>query len=297
VHRQRFLTGITAALALPFASLETRAASDVASELAAIEARTQGRLGVHAIDTQTRTTLAYRAHERFAMCSTFKFLLVAAVLSRVDRGAEQLGRRIAYGEADLLAYAPVARQHLRDGFMTVEEFCRAAMELSDNTAANVLLRTIGGPHGVTHYARSLGDVVTRLDRTEPSLNSAIPGDPRDTTTPAAMAHDMKALLLGTALSAASRRNLTQWMANCRTGLDLLRQGFPAAWRVADKTGSGGPNNAAGDSDTRNDIAIVWPTARRPILVAAYLTGCALPAVRRDAALADVGHVVHAALTA
>jgi beta-lactamase class A len=175
--------------------------------------------------------------------------------------------------------------------MTVSGLCEAAIEYSDNTAANLLLHTLGGPGAVTHYARSLGDAYTRLDRMEPELNTSIPGDPRDTTTPAAMAADMRNILLGTALSQASRALLRMWLVNCRTGLECLRAGIPKSWSAGDKTGMGGAHNAFGDSETRNDIAIIWPPARRPLIVAAYLTGAQVPAAQRDAALASVGRAV------
>ncbi len=165
------------------------------------------------------------------MCSTFKVLLVGAVLRRVDAGTEHLDRRVTYGPDDLLDYAPVTRAHLHVGFMGVGALCAAAIEVSDNTAATLLLQGVGGPPVVTGFTRSLGDTVTRLDRTEPNLNSAIPGDPRDTTTPEAMAEDLRTMLVGRALSRASR-------------------------------------SALGASSTRNDVAVLRPPHRRPILVTA-----------------------------
>src|SRR5262249_382697 len=148
--------------------------------------------------------IAYRPREHFAMCSTHKFLSTAAVLAQVDRGRLSLDRQVPYSRAELLGYAPVTKQHVEAGSMTVDALCAAAIEWSDSTAAKLLLKLIDGPDGWTHYARSLGDTVSRLDRTEPGLNSAIPGDIRDTTTPGAMNHDLDAVLLGTALSEASR---------------------------------------------------------------------------------------------
>ncbi len=180
--RIEFLTGAAAAVAS--AVLPT-------SALAALEGRYGGRLGVAAVNTANGERIVHRAQERFPMCSTFKLLAVSAVLSRVDAGTIQLDRHITYGKADLLEYAPVTRAHVSSGYMTLQALCEAAIEYSDNTAANLLLRTIGGPPSVTAYARSLGDDMTRLDRNEPSLNTAIPGDERDTTTPAAMSADLQ----------------------------------------------------------------------------------------------------------
>lgn len=283
---------------MPFASavpLRAVAAGDVTKRIAAIEARTGGRLGVAALDTAGARSITYRAHERFPMCSTFKLLAAGAVLARVDRGEERLDRRIAYGTADLLAYAPVAKAHAAQGFMTVEALCAAAVTMSDNTAANLLLRTLGGPAGVTHFARSLGDAVTRLDRTEPTLNTGLPGDPRDTTAPAAMAANLHALVLGNGLTPASRARLTGWLVGNRTGDDLVRAGVPAGWRVGDKTGLGGATNAHGDSSTRNDVAIAWPPHRAPLIMAVYLTQVTVAAQAREAAIADVARAVVTAL--
>jgi beta-lactamase class A len=252
--------------------------------LAAIEAKVGGRLGVYALDVASGRTLAHRAGERFAMCSTFKAMAVAALLNRVDAGKETLDRFIRFGEADLLSYAPVAKAHLAAGGMSLADMCQAAIEYSDNTAANAILAAIGDPGGWTRFVRSLGDAKSRLDRNEPTLNTAIPGDPRDTAVPAAMASDLKHVLLGDALSPASRERLTGWMVDCKTGLARLRAGLPAGWRVADKTGTG-------ENATSNDIAVAW-SPRGPIVITCYLTGArAASADARDAAIADVGRLV------
>jgi len=290
MRRERFLTsGI--AFALAAAAAPVRPAPDPAGALSRLEEATGGRLGVFAVDTSSGAAISYRANERFAMCSTFKLLAVAAVLARVDRSDEQLDRHLAYTRADISAYAPVAAEHLKDGFMSVRTCCEAAIEWSDNTAANLLLSNIGGPSGVTSYARAIGDPVTRLDRNEPALNSAVPGDPRDTTSPRAMAANMRMLILGSVLSATSREMLKQWLLHSKTGATCLRAGLPASWIVGDKTGTGGANNAKGDSNTRNDVAIVWPPQRSPLVIAAYLTGSTLAAAQRDAAIAQAGSIV------
>lgn len=254
------------------------------ARLAALEARIGGRLGVAALDTGTGRRLTHRAGERFPMCSTFKVLLAGAVLGRVDAGRERLDRRLPYGKADLLAYAPVTTARAAEGGLTMGELCAAAVEVSDNTAANLLLASIGGPEAVTAFARTLGDPVTRLDRTEPALNEARPGDPRDTTTPEAMAATLRALLLGSALKPASRARLEGWMAACATGGTRLRSGLPKDWAVADKTGSG----ARG---TVNDVALLRPPHRAPLLITAYYTGSRATGKDRDAVLAEVGRLV------
>jgi beta-lactamase class A len=252
--------------------------------LHALETRHGGRLGVCAVEPHSGRRLAYRAEERFPMCSTHKLLTVAAVLHMRDQGLVKLDERIAYGEADLLGYAPITRKNVAQGSMTLGALCAAAIDWSDNTAENLLLKTIGGPRGWTAYARSIGDTVSRLDRNEPSLNSAIPGDPRDTTTPAAMTDDLGAVLLGGALSGPTRRQLTEWLLDSQIDGTLLHAGLPAGWSIGDKSGSG-------DQGTRNDIGIVFPPKASPILVAVYYTGSTVPLASREAVIADVGTII------
>jgi beta-lactamase class A len=253
-------------------------------QFAALEASAGGRLGVAALDTGTGRRLAHRADERFAMCSTFKLFLAADVLSRVDAGKESLDRRVTYTAADLLAYAPVTKAHVKEGAMTVGSLCEAAVEESDNAAANLLLKSVGGPDGLTSYLKGLGDTVTRLDRNEPELNGNEPGDARDTTTPEAAVATMERILLGDALSAPSREKLLGWLIACKTGSARIRAGVPKSWRVGDKTGTG----ARGAT---NDVAILWPPGRKPILVAAYFSESKMDQDERNAILAEVGKIV------
>jgi beta-lactamase class A len=262
----------------------TPAAAAPSDSFATLEAQHGGHLGVAALDTGSGKRLAHRASERFAMCSTFKLLAVAAVLRRVDQGAEKLTRLIPYGQADLLSYAPVTRAHVGEGHMTLGALCEAVMEWSDNTAANLVLASLGGPSAVTQYARALGDSVTRLDRNEPALNDIKPGDIRDTTTPAAMLADMHTVVLGNALSKASRPLMTDWLLKSQTGKARLRAGLPPDWKVGDKTGS----NAGGQT---NDIAVAWPPGRAPILIAAYFDGAHAYPESREAVLAEAGRIV------
>lgn len=233
--------------------------------MAAIEAGNGGRLGVALLDTATNTRLAWRGEERFPMCSTFKFLLSAAILDRCDVDREQLDRRIAFAATDLVPHSPVTEKAAGGPGLTIAELCEATMTTSDNTAANLLLIGLGGPAALTAWLRTLGDRVTRLDRIEPALNTALPGDPRDTTTPLAMLGDLHRLLIKSPLASASRDRLIGWLVANQTGDTRLRAGIPAGWRVGDKTGSGA-------NGTVNDIGIVWPPGRAPILVASYLTG-------------------------
>ena len=287
--RRAFLAGL-AALAAAGARAASSAYDDRLAQandrLAALEKREGGRLGVAVIDSGQGLALAHRADERFPMCSTFKLLASGAVLQLVDEGKESLDRTIPYGPGDLLEYAPVTRAHVGEGGMRLADICAAAIDWSDNTAANLILSVIGGPRGFTEFTRSLGDQTTRLDRDEPSLNTAIPGDPRDTTTPLAMAGDIEAVLLGGVLSEASRRRLEAWLIADKVGDKRLRAGLPPSWGIGDKTGSG-------DHGTANVIAILRPPGLAPLLAAVYYTESDAPPDGRNAVHKQVGEIIAA----
>ena len=269
-------TLLAASLTVPLAA---RAGDN---SLAALERKAGGRLGVMILDTGSGRTLSNRAHERFAMCSTFKLLAAAVVLKRVDEGRESLEREIPISAAKLVTYSPATEKNV-GGAMPLSALCEAAVTLSDNTAANLILEAIGGPAAVTAMARSLGDEVTRLDRNEPALNDVPPGEVRDTTMPAAMAKNVRTLVLGDALSASSRRQLTDWLVANKTGDKRLRAGGPANWRIGDKTGSG-------DRGEANDVAVVWPQGRPPLIITAYYQNAGAAPDLRDAVLAQVGRI-------
>ena len=252
--------------------------------LQAYEHATGGRIGLYAENIRTGAKLAWRAGERFVMCSTFKASLAACVLARVDRGEDSLEPMVPYGAADLLDYAPVAKANLAKGGLSVGALCEGAVELSDNTCANLLLARIGGPAALTAFWRSTGDAVSRLDHNEPELNRSPPGDPHDTTTPAAMAGNLRRLVLGRVLSPASRTRLTDWMRNCKTGDNRLRGGLPAGWTIGDKTGNNG-------KDAAGDIAVAWPRSDTPILIAVYTQGGAPTPAQLEAVFADIGRLV------
>jgi beta-lactamase class A len=254
--------------------------SIVTQELVRLEAKTNARIGVAAIDLSTNRRFDYRADERFIMCSTFKVLAAAAVLKRVDENNEKLDRFVRYGEAQLLSYAPVTREHVKEGGMTLEALCAAAIEQSDNTAGNLLLEAIGGPEKWTEFARSLGDKFSRLDHNEPDLNLARPGEENDTTTPAAMCADLQRLLTSDVLSVASRTKLEGWMQQGQTGMKMIRAGVAADWKVGDKTGR------SGDGAT-NDIAVLRPPGGGPIFLAIYTVDPAEPQEARDQLVAEV----------
>ncbi len=256
-----------------------------AARMHRLEVASGGRLGVFCWHTGMGQYWGWRAEERFPMCSTYKLLLVGAVLAGVDQGRDRLGRLVRFDARQIVAYSPVTRKHVASG-MTVEALCAAAITVSDNTAANLLLYGLGGPKAVTEFALRLGDAKTRLDRNEPDVNECLPGDPRDTTTPQQMVGDLGALALEDALSPASRALLTQWLVADRTGEKRIRAGVPENWREGDKTGSG-------DHGTTNDVAILWPPKSKPVLVAAYLTGATVSREQREATLAAVGREVAA----
>ncbi len=249
-----------------------------------IEVRARGRLGVHIIDTATGREHGWRADERFLMLSSFKLLASALVLDRADRGEESLERRIRYRQEDLVAWSPVTERHVGGQGLSLAQLCEATITTSDNTAANLILASYGGPAALTAYARRLGDRVTRLDRTEPALNRAAPnGEPLDTTTPRAMAHTLRTLLLGDALAPASRERLTQWLLANTTGGKRLRAGTPPGWQIGEKTGTAG--------DDANDIGIAFRAQRAPLIVTAYLAESRTDAATREAALASVGRLL------
>jgi beta-lactamase class A len=292
ITRRRFFhAACLTAIGCGFAPLRARGAGfaeTLAADLVKIEQESGGRLGVAALDTLTGARAMHRGDERFPMCSTFKLLVAGAILARVDAGRERLDRRIRFQASDLVDYSPITQDQVGGDGMSLAELCAAAITVSDNTAANLLLATLDGPAGLTAYARALGDAVTRLDRIEPELNEAIPGDLRDTASPAAMLANLHALVLGNALSAPSRDQLTGWLIANKTGDARLRAGLPAGWRVGDKTGSGGRGST-------NDVGIAWPPQRAPILIAAYLTETSKPEEQRSATLAAVGRAVASAL--
>lgn len=256
--------------------------------LRTLEIESGGRLGVMAREGSNGAALSHRPHERFPMCSVYKAITAAAVLARIEAGELDAHDRVPLAERDLLDYAPVARERVADGFMTVEALCKAAVRRSDNTAANLLTDLIGGPMGWTRYVRSLGDGVSRLDRREPELNTALPDDARDTTTPAAMAGLMSRILVGTALHPGSRARLRGWMSDGDLTRDLFQAAVPAGWRVMDKSGSG-------DHGTRNDAGLLLGGGRPPIALCVFLTGAAGSTSERDALISRASGIAIEAL--
>ncbi len=228
------------------------------------EKRLHARIGMAVIDTGSGQTWQHRGQERFPLNSTFKAFACAAVLAQVDRHQLRLDAAVPVNHAALVSYSPVTQKVPQGGTMRLFELCEAAVSISDNTAANLVLDAIGGTTALTAFMRSMGDEVTRLDRREPNLNEATPGDVRDTTTPLAAAQSLRMLLLGNVLSSTGRAQLTQWMLDDQVADALLRAALPNAWRIADKSGAGGHGS-------RSIIAVIWPPEHAPIVVAIYVT--------------------------
>lgn len=287
---RRVLLACAAAFAAPSLSngqAATRSLGDLPAAFREIEAAHGGRLGVSVLDMATGLRASYRGGERFPMASTFKALLAGAVLARVDAGAERLDRVIRFTRDDLVTWSPVTEPQAGGAGMTVQALCEATTAISDNTAANLLLESMGGPTGFTATLRRLGDGATRLDRRETALNEALPGDERDTSTPDAMRDTLAAMTLGTALSAPSRAHLTRWMFANRVGDARLRAGVPQGWRVADRTGTAAYR-------TSNVIGVMFPAGDRPpLVVTALLTEGPADGALRDRMLADVARRIAA----
>ncbi len=254
-------------------------------QFAKLEKTFDARLGVHALDTGTGRTLEYNADQRFAYASTAKALLAAVVLDETtDAELEEI---VSYDESDLLDYAPITEQHVDTG-MSLRALGDAAVRYSDNTAANLLFDRIGGPAGFDAALEEIGDDVTQADRNEPSLNEATPGDPRDTSTPRALATDLERFVLGDALEPGDRETLKAWLVGNTTGDNLIRAGVPDGWTVGDKTGAAGYG-------TRNDIAVIWPTDGAPIVLAILSSRAAADAKYDDALIAEATAVALKAL--
>ena len=261
----------------------TRADASAQRQLSLIESELDGRLGLFACAIADGRRLDYRSDERFPLCSTFKLMLVAAILKMSEQQAGLLQQVLNYRPSQLVEYSPITAQHV-DAGMSVADLCAAALQYSDNTAGNLLLDRLGGPAAATAFARTIGDRQFRLDRWETALNSAIPGDPRDTTTPAAMGDSLQRLALGDALAPAQRAQLCAWLGGNTTGAARIKAGIPAPWTIIDKTGGG-------SYGTANDIAVLWPPQRSPVVVAIYTTRREPAATARNELIAAAARVV------
>lgn len=266
------------------AATTTPSATDQA--FAQLEQQFGARLGVYILDTRTGRTVAYRADERFAYASTYK-VLIAGVLLRKDSDT-QLAKVVTYTKTDLQSYTPITSKHIATG-MSVNALIAAALQYSDNTAANLLLNQIGGPAGLQTALRDLGDSTTHADRNEPTVNTATPGDLRDTSTPRALGTDLRAFALGDLLTPARREQLTNLLLGNTTGGPYIRAGVPAGWKVGDKTGNG-------SYGTRNDVAIVWPPTGAPLVIAIESDRHTRNATSADALIADATKAGLAALS-
>jgi beta-lactamase class A len=261
------------------------AAVPVNSAFSGLESQYDARLGIYAVDTGTGRTVAYRADERFAFASTYKALAAAAVLNRTSEAG--LAKVVHFDAADVVDYSPVTAAYAGKG-MPLGEIAEAAVRTSDNTAGNLLFRALGGPAGFERDLRRVGDRVTESARIETELNTAIPGDIRDTSTPRALANDLGAYVVGSALNTADRTRLVGWLRGNATGDALIRAGVPQGWVVGDKSG-------AGSYGTRNDIAVLWPPTGAPIVLAVLSSRDEAGAAYDNALIADAAEVVSTTL--
>ena len=275
-----FLLAVSGMYAIPAFAEE----KGILETIQTIENRLGGRVGVAIYDTGSERHWKHRADERFPLSSTFKPFACAAVLSRIENGLERQHRVVEIAEEDLVTYSPVTETRVNTVGMTIAELCEATITLSDNTAGNLILESLGGPSALTDFMRTIGDMTTRLDRWETDLNEGTPGDKRDTTTPHAAAQSLQQLLMGPTLSAGSREQLTTWMENDKVADALLRSALPEGWRIADKTGAGGHG-------ARSIIAMVWPPASQPVVIAIYMAENDASFADRNQAIAEIGAAI------
>jgi beta-lactamase class A len=280
--RQRIAAGLAFGLLTAPGVLASDAELRLTQTIDNIEQTLNARVGLVVQDSASDWTISYRTDERFLMNSTFKAMLCGAVLERVDDRTLNLGEEIEISQEDILDYAPVTEAKV-GSTMTIAELCLATVDMSDNTAANLLIDRLGGPQSVTDFLRRIGDPVSRLDRREPDINTFVPGDPRDTTTPAAMVATLQAMLTGDALSLRSRAQLEDWMSPGGVTGALIRASTPEGWRVADKSGSGNFN--------RNIVAMVTPPGREPYFIAVFLSDAKVDFDTRNAAVIDLSEAV------
>jgi len=290
LDRRDLLIGGMAFACMSVAADAASSGAAIARQLSALETRSGGKLGVAILDTANGRLAGHRLNERFTMCSTFKLSLAACVLAQMQKGEIATDATLPIAKDDPVGHSPAVREALAKGrtSMTMLELAEVAQTVSDNGAANILLRKIGGPAALTRFWRTIGDKATRLDRYEPELNTSHDGDPRDTTTPYAMAGTLRAIFTGPTLSSANRNRLIDWTIATQTGLKRLRAGLPADWRAGDKTGT---MNGADYADKYNDIAILWrPGKAAPLIVTAYFEA-AKSGPDPEGVLAEVGRIV------
>ncbi|WP_119308236.1 class A beta-lactamase [Cohaesibacter haloalkalitolerans] len=277
------LNGALLAVALCITASGGAIAQDLKQTITSWETRLGARIGVTLRATPSDSLFAYKADQRFPMASTFKSLMCGAVLARVDAGSVSLSDRVTYQADQLQSYSPITKDHVESG-MDVADLCEAAITLSDNTAANLMLEKVDGPAGLTTFLRTIGDETTRLDRWEPDLNEGIDGDPRDTTTPDAMTLSLSRLLFGETLQPASAGQLRQWMIDDKVAGALIRPHLPEGWIIGDKTGTGG-------NGTRGIVAFLKKPDGEAYVTAIYVTATDADITLRNEAISDIGRAV------
>lgn len=264
-------------------------ATKLESTILELEERLDARIGVLIRDSASGWNWGYRENERFLMASTFKSVLCGAILDRADQGKLLLDEQIAIRAADILSYAPVTEKYVGQT-LSVGSLCFATLDMSDNTAANLLITRLGGPQEVNVYLREIGDSVTRLDRMEPGLNIFAAGDPRDTSSPAAMLSTWEQMLLGSGLAEESRVQLAEWMGHGGVTGAFIRANVIEDWQVADKSGGG-------RTHTRNLVAMITPPQDAPYFVAIFVSDTLADWPARNAAVREIGGAVIMAIEA
>jgi beta-lactamase class A len=264
-------------------SIQANAESNIQKNLSDLEKSAHGRLGISAIDTNNNYQIEYKDNERFAFCSVNKVIGVSAILKQNMKDKNLLQQKIKYQKKDIVDYSPITEKNAARE-MTISELCAAAIKYSDNTAINLLMKKLGGLDAVNRFARSIGDNQFRIDRWEPELSTAIPGDIRDTTTPLAMTTSFQKLTYGDVLAAPQHDLLITWLLENTTGNERIRAGVPKNWSVGDKTGTG-------EYGTTNDVAIIWPTNCKPIIMTIFFTQPIKSAKKRNDVLAKAAHLL------
>ena len=264
-------------------------AEPIRQQVAALEVKHDARIGVAVLDKETGQSFEHRGQERFPINSTFKAFACGALLARADRGAVDLTEQRPVQESDLLSWSPVTEKKVGDPSMTLRDHCKAMLEWSDNTSANIVLDAVGGPEALTQALRDLGDTTTRIDHYEPEVNDRADGDLRDTTTPVAALHSLMAYIDGDVLSESTRATYVHWLKTCKVTGSLLRIHLPAGWEIADRSG-------ADPTRTRSIVSAIWAPDDAPVYVAVYTDHAQTTELAlRNQLIADLGQTLFSSL--
>ncbi|MFV0575049.1 MAG: class A beta-lactamase [Vibrio sp.] len=255
----------------------------VDKQIQQVEQELSARVGVTILDVDSGKLWDHNGDQRFPLTSTFKTIACGKLLNDSEDGQLQLTDTVKVRTVDLVTYSPVVEKYVGKQ-IELQNACQAAMYMSDNTAANIIIKAVGGTEAVTQFARTLGDKVTRLDRFEPELNQGKPNDERDTTTPNMISQDINALLFGSVLSEQSKQQLKEWMVNNQVTGNLLRSVLPDYWHIADRSGAGGYGS-------RSITAVVWTDNQSPVIISIYLTQTEASMDELNQAIVEIGKAI------